>query len=72
MATATGAPTATPPPAATREEPAGTDDQQQRLMTGWVSLKSGSSGKTRRTWMAVTDVSLTAEDEKGGNKARAS
>ena len=37
-------------------------------MTGWVNLKSGS--KTRRLWMAVTDLSLTAEDEKGGNKAR--
>ena len=35
-------------------------------MTGWVMLKSGS--KTRRLWMAVTDASLSAEDDKGGNK----
>lgn len=69
MAAATSTPTAPPLAAAPSEEVAGATDQEQRLMTGWVNLKSGS--KTRRLWMAVTDVSLTAEDEKGGNKARA-
>ena len=41
-------------------------DEEQRLVAGYVTLKSG--GKTRRLWMAVTDVSLSAEDEKGGKE----
>ena len=38
-------------------------DEEHRLIAGYIILKAG--GRTRRLWMAVTDVGVSVEDEKG-------
>ena len=55
--------TAQPPSVEVQDSDEGNTDEEQRLVAGYVTLKGG--GRTRRLWMAVTDVGVSVEDEKG-------
>ena len=54
---------AQPPAVEVQDSDEGNTDEEQRLIAGYVTLKGG--GRTRRLWMAVTDVGVSVEDEKG-------
>ena len=54
---------AQPPAVEVQDSDEGNTDEEQRLIAGYVTLKGG--GRTRRMWMAVTDVGVSVEDEKG-------
>jgi hypothetical protein len=54
---------AQPPAIEVQDSEEGNTDEEQRLIAGYVTLKGG--GRTRRLWMAVTDVAVSVEDEKG-------
>ena len=56
-------PIAKPPAIEVQDSEEGNTDEEHRLIAGYIILKGG--GRTRRLWMAVTDVGVSVEDEKG-------
>ena len=56
-------PIAKPPAIEVQDSDEGNTDEEHRLIAGYIILKGG--GRTRRLWMAVTDVGVSVEDEKG-------
>ena len=63
MASSDVRPVAKPPAIEVHDSDEGNTDEEHRLIAGYLILKSG--GRTRRLWMAVTDVGVSVEDEKG-------